>query len=65
MIFEGNGENEWLNRLAKTCLCCPECSDVPCGGCQQGAPCDKMPCRCDDIPERDEDEQDDYEDRDL
>jgi len=38
----------WLNEVARGCSCCPVCWDVPCGGCQQGAPCDAMPCRCDD-----------------
>lgn len=40
------GEQEWLSGLARECKCCPNCQALPCGGCQQGAPCDAMPCRC-------------------
>lgn len=36
-----------LCQLAESCTCCPECSDVPCGGCQAGGLCDNY-CRCDD-----------------
>lgn len=53
----------FLWRIAKHCKCCPICSEVPCGGCQQGAPCDAMPCRCDDHDDGDESD-DDYDDTD-
>lgn len=36
----------WLTALAKECECCPNCCGRPCGGCQQGAPCDAMRCLC-------------------
>jgi hypothetical protein len=39
-------EERWLDEIAKTCRACQKCWDVPCGGCQQGAPCDAI-CRCD------------------
>ncbi len=32
-------------QLAETCSCCPDCGDVPCGGCMAGAPCDDR-CAC-------------------
>ncbi|HND33094.1 MAG TPA: hypothetical protein PKY30_10765 [Myxococcota bacterium] len=49
------GMDAWLDEVAKTCRCCASCGEFPCGGCQQGAPCDEMPCTCG---------HDDYEDSD-
>lgn len=39
-----DGEAEFLAETAKTCGSCSCCQDVPCGGCQQGSICDRMPC---------------------
>lgn len=61
MSFD-QGYQMFLDRIAKHCHCCPTCWDVPCGGCQQGAPCDAMPCRCDNQYEGDESEN--YDDMD-
>ena len=43
---------EWINEISKQCDCCPECSEVPCGGVQCGGFCD-MSCRCEDHDEVD------------
>jgi hypothetical protein len=43
-------EDEWLADLALKCRCCPSCQALPCGGCQQGAPCDGL-CVCHDDDE--------------
>lgn len=40
------GYQAWLDAIAKDCLCCSNCWERPCGGCQQGAPCDAHRCRC-------------------
>lgn len=39
-------QHAWLEKLAVSCRCCAECTQVPCGGCQQGAPCDARGCDC-------------------
>lgn len=43
-----DGHDAFMASCAKDCSCCPLCSENPCAGTQQGAPCDQMPCRCDD-----------------
>lgn len=55
-----HGYDLFLERIAPGCRCCPVCWERPCGGCQAGAPCDAMRCRCDD----DEDERDEPDDED-
>lgn len=44
---------EFLNEVSKHCSCCPECSDVPCGGVQCGGFCDDV-CHCDEVDNWDE-----------
>lgn len=41
------GHADFLASIAPDCRCCSSCNDVPCGGCQQGAPCDAFECTCD------------------
>ena len=48
-----------LEAWAKDCRCCPECNESPCGGVQQGGPCDEMPCRCEDDDDGEYDDEDD------
>ena len=43
---ESEEYQEWLEKLAEECMCCPKCWDVPCGSCQAGGICDAM-CICD------------------
>jgi hypothetical protein len=40
------GYQMFLEQAAAKCRCCSTCWENPCGGCQQGAPCDRVPCRC-------------------
>lgn len=51
----------WLDDVAKSCLSCASCWDVPCGGCQAGGPCDEH-CHChrdgEDFQDDDRDEED-------
>jgi len=52
-------EDQWLSEIARTCRSCPECWEVPCGGCQQGGVCDAI-CHCyrhDNGDEHDEQDQ--------
>ena len=44
---DAQAEYEFLASIASDCKCCASCASVPCGGCQQGAPCDSTPCECD------------------
>ncbi len=41
-------EQAFLAAAAKDCRNCSSCADIPCGACQQGAPCDAWDCTCDD-----------------
>lgn len=52
--------NEWLSAISVNCQCPPCCADHPCGGVQQGAPCDSAMCHC--FDEDYEDEEDEEED---
>lgn len=38
-------EEKFLAEMAKQCRSCPECWDVPCGGCVAGGVCDRI-CNC-------------------
>jgi hypothetical protein len=44
MCWEQNYE-KFVEECAKECLCCPECWEVPCGGCLAGGVCDNI-CFC-------------------
>lgn len=56
-------EEGWLADLAESCKCCSYCGECPCGGCQQGAPCDALECTCDGFGgELDLDDEEDTED---
>ncbi len=55
-------EDEWLQEIAAKCNCCPECWQVPCGGCMYGGLCDNMPCRCDEHECNDWEDLDPYDD---
>ncbi|HND34942.1 MAG TPA: hypothetical protein PLA94_33290 [Myxococcota bacterium] len=52
------GMDAWLEEAAKSCKCCVQCWEVPCGGCAQGAGCDNHPCSCDEDPGDDPTEED-------
>lgn len=50
--MSGNGEaldaelERHLVECARSCRACPDCWDVPCGGCTAGGVCDAI-CKCD------------------
>lgn len=47
-VKELESDEETLLVLARECRCCPDCWDVPCGGCQAGGVCDDI-CHCLDV----------------
>jgi len=54
---------KFVEECAKECTCCPDCWDVPCGGCLSGGICDNI-CFCNDKEDYaigDADENEDWE----
>jgi hypothetical protein len=45
--YDQPGHRLFIEQAARDCRCCPVCSNPPCDGVLQGAPCDAWRCRCD------------------
>lgn len=46
--------DEFIERSARSCQCCPDCSQqIPCDGVMAGGMCDEL-CYCDELREAEE-----------
>lgn len=66
--YDDPAYQRWIEETARGCHGCSEHEEVPCGGCQQGAPCDYAhpSHRCDgcDRASRDDDDEREWDDDD-